>query len=532
MERALAAYKAFRSSKALITFTVAYAVFTDQFLFAAIIPVAPFSLHTQIGIPEDKVQFWTAILLAVFGIAAFVTSVPWGWYTDRSTSRRMPFTIGLLILLGATFMLWFGNHIVAQVIGRLLQGFSSTVVWTTGLAVLVDTVGHGQIGEYMGYVGIALNVGSLIAPLLGGVMYQSAGFNAVFGMIVGVVVLDILLRFVMKEKSLVAEEDLVTESSDEVDLEAGKAERKTSVITVRPVRTDTMESIVDPGTASPRRLSGRTMSFPSRRPSDAPASPLAAVIQSWRATGITTSDCPLQAVEEKSSGDSTSRGDSLFSGDIIPSPEGSNGDLRASLHRYSLQPRPQHPPSKVPRILRLLCSTRMTVTLWSVLVLAGTFSGFQATLPLFVSSTFHWNATGGGLVFLPLSAPALVGPAVGKLQDRFAGSGRWFAFAGFAVLSVALILLRLVEHNNTGQKALLIVLLTLIGSCMPLALEPLFGETIYGADQIDLADREAGIVREGGAGSYGQANALFNMAWAGGCALGPVLAGTMIDHVG
>ncbi|EME41591.1 hypothetical protein DOTSEDRAFT_55378 [Dothistroma septosporum NZE10] len=515
MERAHQLYKSFRSSIALITLTVAYAVFTDQFLFAAIIPVAPFSLHTRIGIPQDEVQYWTAILLAVFGIAAFATSAPWGWYTDRSTSRRIPFMIGLMILLGATVMLWFGNHIAAQVIGRMLQGFSSTVVWTTGLAVLVDTVGQAQIGEYMGYVGIALNMGSLIAPLLGGVVYQSAGYDAVFGMIVVVVVLDILLRFVMKEKYMTVVEETVPELTTETDLEAAKSDRKISVVTVRPVRADTMESVVGPGTISPRRLSGRTVSLPSRRPSDAPAPPIVAVMQSWRSVGITPADGPLQAVEEKPNAE------------IQISEE----ELRASLQRYSLSPRPIET-SKCPRIVRMLCSTRMVVSLWAIFVLAGTFSGFQATLPLFVSKTFHWNATGSGLVFLPLSAPALVGPVVGKLQDRFSGSGRWFATTGFTLLTVALILLRLVARDEQGQKTLLVVLLTLIGFCMPLTLEPLFAEMIYGADQIDIADRDAGVVRASGAGSYGQANALFNMAWTGGNAVGPVLAGLMIEHAG
>lgn len=63
-----------RSSTPFITFVIAYAVFTDQFLFAAIVPVAPFALQQQLRIPEDRVQFWITILLGVFGIACFLTS--------------------------------------------------------------------------------------------------------------------------------------------------------------------------------------------------------------------------------------------------------------------------------------------------------------------------------------------------------------------------------------------------------------------------------------------------------------------------
>ena len=63
-----------RSSTAFITFVVAYAVFTDQFLFAVIVPVAPFALHTRMHIEEERVQFWVALLLGVYGIACFVSS--------------------------------------------------------------------------------------------------------------------------------------------------------------------------------------------------------------------------------------------------------------------------------------------------------------------------------------------------------------------------------------------------------------------------------------------------------------------------
>lgn len=74
MDTAATTLQSFRSSKAFITFVIAYAVFTDQFLFAAIVPVAPFALQQQLGIPEDNVQFWITILLSVFGVACFFTS--------------------------------------------------------------------------------------------------------------------------------------------------------------------------------------------------------------------------------------------------------------------------------------------------------------------------------------------------------------------------------------------------------------------------------------------------------------------------
>lgn len=55
--------------------------------------------------------------------------------------------LGLLVLWAATILLWFAPNFATQVAGRLAQGLSSAVVWTTGFAVLADTVDSGSLGE-------------------------------------------------------------------------------------------------------------------------------------------------------------------------------------------------------------------------------------------------------------------------------------------------------------------------------------------------------------------------------------------------
>lgn len=315
-----------------------------------------------------------------------------------------------------------------QILGRMLQGFASTIVWTTGLAVLVDTVGQAHIGEYMGYVGIALNAGTLVAPLLGGIVFARCGYNAVFGLIIAVVGVDILLRVVMKEKRAPVQAAALTKTASlsSLNLESGPISDKDNV-------------------------------------------------------------------------------------PIISTTAGTE------------------PTSSLPAIVRLCLSARFLAALWATLVLAATFSGFQTVLPLMVHDTFHWTSVGGGLIFLPLTFPALFGPLVGRLTDQFPDSGRWFAASGFLIMCVSLVLLRLVEKDLTDQKALLCVLLVLIGSCMTLALEPLIAEITGGATRLDA--ESAGLV-VANAGSYGQAYALFNMAWAGGNTVGPLWAGFIIEHAG
>ncbi|MCJ1439249.1 hypothetical protein MMC27_008641 [Xylographa pallens] len=167
-----------------------------------IVPVVPFALSTRAGVPEDDVQHWVSVLLAVYGGALLIASPFCGWLADKSPNRRLPLLVGLLTLGGATVMLCVGSSIGVLVTGRLLQGLSAAIVWTVGLALLVDTVGQTDIGQTMGSVFLAMSLAFLVAPLLGGIVYARAGYYAVFYIAFGVIVLDISLRLLLIEKKV------------------------------------------------------------------------------------------------------------------------------------------------------------------------------------------------------------------------------------------------------------------------------------------------------------------------------------------
>ncbi|MCJ1381932.1 hypothetical protein MMC17_005044 [Xylographa soralifera] len=191
-----------RSARWFILMTVSCAVFTDIFLYGIIVPVVPFALSTRAGVAEEDVQHWVSVLLAVYGGALLIASPFCGWLADKAPNRRLPLLVGLLTLGGATVMLCVGSSIGVLVTGRLLQGLSAAIVWTVGLALLVDTVGQTDIGQTMGSVFLAMSLAFLVAPLLGGIVYARAGYYAVFYIAFGVIVLDISLRLLLIEKKV------------------------------------------------------------------------------------------------------------------------------------------------------------------------------------------------------------------------------------------------------------------------------------------------------------------------------------------
>lgn len=73
-------------------------------------------------------------------------------------------------------------------------------MWTIGLAIVIETVGQENLGKTMGTVFSFVSVAGLLSPLLGGILYASVGYKGVFGLGIGIVAIDFILRLLMIEK--------------------------------------------------------------------------------------------------------------------------------------------------------------------------------------------------------------------------------------------------------------------------------------------------------------------------------------------
>jgi MFS family permease len=177
-------------------------------------------------------------------------------------TRRTPLLLGLYALTASTVLFCFGKSPAVLVIARGLQGASTSVIWVVGLALLSDTMGVSNSGGAMGWQGIGRFAGMLLGPSLSGVVYQSSGHYAVFGMGFAVLILDIILRFVMIERK-VAERWISfndTSTSDDIDptqpllkaydgprdlsLDRAETFRNVTAISSRPSVTEVLDSQV------------------------------------------------------------------------------------------------------------------------------------------------------------------------------------------------------------------------------------------------------------------------------------------------
>ncbi|KAL8868126.1 MAG: hypothetical protein Q9198_008287 [Flavoplaca austrocitrina] len=195
---------AWRSNTLFIVSTVGIGLFTDLFLYGLVVPILPFILRDRVSLPEDQIQTYVSALLAAYAGASVLFSPPAGVIADKTSSRQAPFLVGLVALLAATLMLFLGQSIPVLILARVLQGVSGAVVWTIGLALLLDTVGPANLGKTVGSIFGFISIGELAAPVLGGVLYKKAGYPGVFGIGFAILAIDFIMRLLLIEKKTAA----------------------------------------------------------------------------------------------------------------------------------------------------------------------------------------------------------------------------------------------------------------------------------------------------------------------------------------
>ncbi|KAF3033677.1 hypothetical protein E8E12_001982 [Didymella heteroderae] len=134
-----------------------------------------------------------------FSIADFFGAPCCARYVDRVRSRRAPWYLGIALITAGSFLFGFSSNIATLICSRILHGLSSSILYTVGLAVLVDTVGRDEVGQWMGTAMSCNNIGMIISPMLGGIVYDKAGKLAVFSIMISLGAFDIFLRILMNE---------------------------------------------------------------------------------------------------------------------------------------------------------------------------------------------------------------------------------------------------------------------------------------------------------------------------------------------
>lgn len=302
------------------------------------------------------VQGWITILLVVFGCSMIVGAPISGWVIRHSSLRQVPLVVGLMAALAATLLFMLAKATYLLVIARCLQGISAGVVYTTVLALLVESGERDEVGSWTGFALSGVSFGVMVAPVLAGVIYEKIGYHAVFAFCLVIIAFDLTAALLLIDKRRARKWLLKIQ-------EAGDGPKHSNPNSTRTI------------------TEGSDGSQYSRHP-------------------INTNP------------DGHNRNHIVTTS---PSPQ---ADERSPLFKNNSS-QGNSPRKWFSTTRSLFASPQVLASLYTTFVHSTIQTSFDTVLPRFVQRTFHWSSEGAGLIFLPLTVPSLLSPLFSLLSDRY-----------------------------------------------------------------------------------------------------------------
>jgi EmrB/QacA subfamily drug resistance transporter len=115
-----------------------------------------------------------------FLLSSAVFLLPLGKMADI-VGRRKVFLVGNVIIAIASILCMFSVSSLMLITARVIQGIGSAMVFGTGMAIITSAFPPHQRGKAIGLNVSAVYLGLSVAPLLGGFLTQTFGWQSLFG---------------------------------------------------------------------------------------------------------------------------------------------------------------------------------------------------------------------------------------------------------------------------------------------------------------------------------------------------------------
>ncbi|GAA5908941.1 hypothetical protein JCM6882_004950 [Rhodosporidiobolus microsporus] len=465
----------FRSSTAFIALAAGFGVLVDLSSYAIIVPVIPFRLQ-ELG--YDDIGGKTGWLVAAYAGGLIVSSPPAAWIGAKWKNRQIPLTIGLLFMAGAIILFMETSSFVAMVIARIMQGFSGTVLWTIGLALVTDSVPEARVGVVLGYVMIGFSLGQAIGPPVGGTMYARLGYRAPFIFSIILVGVDLLLRLCIIEKHQALRYIAMGHRIEGFEAPGYEGEEAVKEGKGKEVgRTETEGTVVGEGEAVGEEEKKRE----EREKVEVPLS----------------ENTPGEPSIAKEGKEALEKRDEAVRKEEAEGKEGVASRIPEEFLGFYVL-------CKSPRAMTNVYLSFMNGFIFGSLLDTG--------MTLYLETTYHLTSLGAGLVFLGAVIPTFfASPLAGWWTDKY--GAKWIMVAGVA-LSIPAFPLLIIR----GPLALFVFFLVLIGISVSLFLTPVTVD-------LSICAAESPILQT--AHVFGT----FNMAFSIGSFIGPIIAGQIISAI-
>lgn len=167
-----------RVGKYTALFITAFASFITPFMGSSI----------NVALPEISSAFdMDAVTMSWVNTAYLLSSavflVPMGKIADI-TGRKKIFLYGIALLTGASLAILFSPDSTTFILLRVVQGFSSAMIFGTALAIITEVFPARERGKAMGINISAIYLGLTLGPFLGGILTNQLGWESIFMVVV------------------------------------------------------------------------------------------------------------------------------------------------------------------------------------------------------------------------------------------------------------------------------------------------------------------------------------------------------------
>lgn len=160
--------------------------------FQMLLPVLPV-FSAKLGGSDT----WAGLVVGIFTISAVLMRPIAGRLLD-SQGRREVYLLGLIVFLVCVVAYNWTSTILVLLTIRFMHGFGWGASSTASSTIASDIIPKSRLGEGMGYFGLTSTLAMAIAPALGLGLLSRYGFNSVFYISAGVVLISIFIALPIK----------------------------------------------------------------------------------------------------------------------------------------------------------------------------------------------------------------------------------------------------------------------------------------------------------------------------------------------
>lgn len=176
-----------KSLKRSVLVVSTFAAFLTPFLSSAINLALP-----TIGRELHASAISMGWVVSSFILSSAIFLLPFGRLGDI-VGRKKIFTLGISLFTLSTLLIVFSWDIISLIVLRIVQGFSSAMIFGTSLAIISSVFKSGERGRAMGINITATYFGLSSGPVIGGFLTQYLGWRSIFAFLVPLGIISLIL---------------------------------------------------------------------------------------------------------------------------------------------------------------------------------------------------------------------------------------------------------------------------------------------------------------------------------------------------